>query len=94
MAIQKGVVDTVNAARPEGTHCSASTTPPFPTRNSRNPTISAAAQDSSFLVVDPLKRAHKQSNEPAVKKRTAAIRNGGIVSMAYRIARYVEPQIK
>jgi hypothetical protein len=29
---------------------------------------------------------------PATRKRVAAMRNGGKVSMATRIARYVEPQ--
>jgi hypothetical protein len=31
---------------------------------------------------------------PAVKKRANSMRNGGRVSTAKRIARYVEPQIR
>ena len=40
----------------------------------------------------PRQRAQAMRSAPAMRKRTPIITNGGMVSMAKRIARYVEPQ--
>ena len=39
----------------------------------------------------PRLRAHAYRREPAIRKRADAMRRGGIVSMAKRMARYVDP---
>ena len=42
----------------------------------------------------PRARLHPNRSEPAATKRAPAIVNGGSVSTAKRIARYVEPQMR
>ena len=42
----------------------------------------------------PRSRAHATRMAPATTNRAPAMRNGGMVSMAMRIARYVEPQMR
>ena len=44
-------------------------------------------------IVPPRARANAYNSNPAVRFRVPAIRNGGMDSTAYRIPRYVEPQI-
>jgi len=44
--------------------------------------------------VTPRRSAQAYRMAPAIRKRVPAIRKGGIVSMAKRIARYVDPQIR
>jgi hypothetical protein len=43
--------------------------------------------------VAPLERAYRYSILPDTRKRTLAINNGGMVSLAKRTPRYVEPQM-
>jgi len=75
------------AAKLEGITCSAFVTPPFPPSNSNPPMIAAAFQLARVGRGAPLKRIQVYSTPPAIRKRTAAIRNGGNVSTAKRIAR-------
>src|SRR5215216_4680556 len=89
---QNGDVEITNAAIPEGIFFSASATSPLPPRRSRVPTI---AVDFQFAVVgteSPAARLQRNRIAPEIKKRMDACRNGGMVSTANRIARYVEPQ--
>ena len=92
-AIQSGTVVIRTAVSPDGTCCSAHTTPPFPPKSSSPPIIVAAFQLCLVGVGAPLRRVQRYSAEPAMRKRIPAMRNGGMVSMAMRMARYVEPHI-
>jgi hypothetical protein len=91
--IQRGTAATSKATRPDGTHCSATTTAPFPPTNRSPPTTAAARHWEDVGLGAPLPRAHAYSSVPARRNRTEAMSSGGSVSMAKRMARYVEPQI-
>ena len=73
---------------------SAHTTSPLPPRHSAPPTIVAASQ---FRTVGrsyrmwPRHTAQPYMIAPARMNRTPAIRNGGRVRSATRMARYVDP---
>ena len=94
IATQTGISPTRSAAIPDGTVCSPNATNPLPPPNSSAPTI-ALSRHSRRLgrTNERPSRAIDQANRiaPAKKKRAAAIRNGGIVSTAMAIPRYVEP---
>ncbi|MER3544920.1 MAG: hypothetical protein C4311_10070 [Chloroflexota bacterium] len=86
-AIHKGEVAINTAARPEGTICSAQTTPPFPPSNSNAPTIAVLRHWNPWGRGTPCNRIQAYSTAPAMRKRVPAIKKGGNVSMAKRIAR-------
>ncbi len=95
IAIQTGTIATSRAAIPDGTVCSPQATMPIPPPRSRAPTI-ALSRHSRRLGAwnERPPRATDQVSRisPASTKRIAAMRNGGIVSTAIAIPRYVEPQ--
>ena len=88
-----GTVDTSKAASPEGTYCSAQTTPPLPPNRSSPPIITAERQNSSFIFSFTLIFTKTNKMLPAVINLRPAIKKGGTVSIANFIARYVDPQI-
>ena len=95
IAIHSGSMATSRAATPDAIRCSAQTTPPLPPTSRAAPTIAAArhcAGPSGSSARPPRHVETAKSTAPATRKRVAAMRNGGNVSMAMRIARYVEPQ--
>jgi hypothetical protein len=94
MTIQKGRIATISAVIPDGTVCSAQTTAPFPPTSRRPPTIVALFQWDIVGLTAPRARPKAYRIKPERRKRTAAMRNGGVVSTANRIARYVDPQIR
>ena len=89
-----GTDATMSAAILDGTHCSAQTTPPLPPINSRAPTIAATRHSARVGHGTPRACDQSASTTPATRKRMPAMRNGGIVSIAKRMARYVEPQMR
>lgn len=82
------------AARPDGTVCSAQATPPLPPKRRSPPITVADRQWTRIGGGTPRSRAQAYRAEPAMAKRMPAMRKGGIVSIAIRIARYVDPQIR
>src|SRR5690606_7385578 len=92
IVIHSGTELTISAATPDGTVCSAQVAPPFPMPSSSVPVI--AAPNHSFRVGHrpPRIRSNANSNAPATRNRLPAMSRGGIVSIANRIIRYVEPQ--
>ena len=78
---------------PEGTRCSAQTTAPLPPTSKRVPPMSPVRQSVRVgHVAFRLAIDQESSSAPAIAKRAPAIRSGGSVSTANRMARYVEPQ--
>src|SRR6266446_10159806 len=77
-AISIGTVATSNAANPVGTHFSDMVTPPFPPKSKQAPIISAVHHVDPSGFGAPWNRAAVYMITPAEKKRTPAIRNGGI----------------
>src|SRR5206468_12414657 len=99
-----GTIATISAASPESMYFSEMVTPPFPPSSKQAPIISEVRQLAQLDLVirpsQPLRRSRLPCDQaiaymitPAKTNRAPAIRNGGIVSMANRIPRYVEPQI-
>src|SRR5262245_8552567 len=77
--------------------CSAQTTPPLPPRSSVPPTIAAArhcAGPMGSRLLPPGQGETPTRTLRATRRRVAAIRNGGRVSIATRMARYVDPQTR
>jgi hypothetical protein len=91
---QSGTQATRRAAIPEATNCSAHTTPPFPPRSRRAPMTAASRHMRPVGRGAPRASAHAAIPAPERRKRVLAIRKGGIVSTAKRMARYVEPQMR
>src|SRR3954454_15660105 len=92
---QSGTLEITSAARLDGMYCSATLTTPLPPAARSEPTIQQAmiwGRDRVLAEGAPRARATAYSSRPAVVKRAAPMRRGGIVSTATRIARYVEPQ--
>jgi hypothetical protein len=86
-AVQIGISATSTAASPDGTNCSAQTTPPLPPSRKSAPRISAARHDRPAGLGAPRLRAKPYISSPATRNRTPAMRNGGIDSIATRMAR-------
>ncbi len=90
MTIHRGTVATSSAAIPEGTVRSAHTTMPLPPRRSAPPTMAA---DRHWRRVgrspsrSPRRIAHAYRMAPATRNRMEALRKGGMVRTATRIAR-------
>src|SRR5204862_1156887 len=93
-AIQIGTIATSRAVSPDGTRVSAQTTAPLPPSRRSPPTTVAAPQLRFVGRGAPRQRDQAYRIAPATRKRAAAIRCGGMVSIAKRIPRYVEPQIR
>ncbi len=91
--IHMGTVATIRATRPLGTHCSATTTAPLPPTSKSVPEIAPLLHWTKVGAESPRVLNQVYISAPATRKRTAAIPKGGIVSIANRIARYVEPQM-
>src|SRR3569623_184826 len=85
--IHSGVEAMINAATLEGIHCSAQQMEPFPTPSSSPPEITAAPQFRGAGAGVPRVRRNAYNIAPATVKRSAAIKSGGQVPMAIRIAR-------
>ena len=91
-AIHSGTVATINAVRPDGTDCSAKTTPPLPPRRSSVPTIASARSSRAPTATRrPASRSANSIPAPATVNRTPASTGGGMLVSAMRIARYVDP---
>src|SRR5574341_1080556 len=76
-AIHSGTVPINNAVKPDGTCCSAHTTPPLPPKSNKPPTTVAASQCDGDGCGVPRHRVHAYRIAPAMKKRMPAITNGG-----------------
>ncbi len=75
---------------PDGMYCSDHVTPPFPPNSSSPPTTIAERHcgqrgRSTARSPRPIEKAY--STAPAIRNRTDDMRNGGMVSIASRIAR-------
>src|SRR5688572_6733171 len=89
---QKGDVEIIRAAMPEGTLFSAQATSPLPPSNSAVPTIAVDFQFPRVGAGSPAMRLQAYRIAPEIKNLSPACINGGMVSTANRIARYVDPQ--
>jgi hypothetical protein len=89
-----GTIATTTAANPESIYSSAIVTPPLPASSKHAPIIKDVRQFAQLDLVIPCDHAIAYMIIPAIRNRAPAIRNGGIVSIAKRIPRKVEPQIK
>ena len=94
VTIQTGTVAMSSAAIPDGTYNSAQHTRPLPPSSMNVPITAADFHCAAVGRGVPRKRTKAYINAPATRKRTAAIRNGGSVSTAKRIASYVEPHTR
>src|SRR5713101_2913495 len=89
-----GTIATITAANPESIYFSEIVTPPFPPRSKQAPIIKDVRQFAQLDLTMPCDQAIAYMIKPARRNRVPAIRNGGIVSIANRMPRYVEPQIR
>jgi hypothetical protein len=93
--MQHGTTPTIRAATPDATRSSDHTTKPLPNTSSSTPTIAVVRHSARVGAAAPPKtRANAYSIVPATRNRVAAMKNGGSVSIANRIARYVEPHTR
>jgi hypothetical protein len=65
----------------------------LPPRRRNSPVIAASFDSAPVGAGAPRSRAHTYRIAPATAKRAPAIRNGGSVSTAKRMKRYVDPQM-
>ncbi len=84
--IHTGTVAIKSEVSPEGTHCSAHATAPFPP-SSRKPPITKACFQCMEVGDILLVRVRAYSISPAIIQRVPAMKNGGIVSTTKRIAK-------
>src|SRR5687768_7989647 len=89
---QNGDVEIIKAAMPDGTVCSAQATSPLPPSKRAVPTIAVDFQFPGVGAGSPAMRRQAYRIAPEIRNRSEACMNGGIVSTAKRIARYVDPQ--
>src|SRR5437868_6021960 len=82
--------DTSGATTPDGTMSSDHTTAPLPTPSIRTPVMPASRQSRAVAAGAPRQRASAYRIAPATRNRTPPSMNGGIVSIAYLMNRYVE----
>ena len=93
--IQSGVAAIISAHRPEGTVRSAHESVPLPSSSSSAPTIAELRQLMGSGRASPRARLKRiEAKRLPSRKREPAIRNGGIVSTATRMPKYVEPQMR
>jgi hypothetical protein len=76
---------------PDSTVCSAQTTPPFPPSSRNAPAIVALRHCFRVGGTAPRERAQAYRINPEMRNRVPPMTNGGMVSTAYLIARYVDP---
>lgn len=86
-AIHNGAEPTNKAASPEVIYCSDQVRAPLPPISKSKATTPAARHSIRLGLGSPLARLHRYRTPPAIKKREAAIKKGGMVSTAKRIAR-------
>src|SRR6266568_6360596 len=86
-----GTIATISAANPESIYFSDIVTPPLPPRSKQAPIIKDVRQFIQFDLPMPCDHAIAYMITPAVRKRVPAIKSGGMVSIANRIPRKVEP---
>src|SRR5947208_13242659 len=89
-----GTTATISAANPESIYFSETVTPPLPPRTKQAPIIKDVRQFAQFDLPMPCNHAIPYMITPAIRNRVPAIKNGGTVSIAKRIPREVEPQIR
>ncbi len=87
-----GMEPMTSAATPDGMVCSAHATNPLPPSRSRLPMMNSEIHCLRVGMDCPAPRCQMNRITPEIKKRIPAERNGGMLSTAKRIARYVEPQ--
>ena len=68
--------------------------PPLPPVISSGPMINADFQFATVGLAAPRMRSQAYITPPATTKRIPPTRNGGTVSMAKRMKRYVDPHIR
>ena len=96
-ATQIGIVAMSRAAIPDGTVSSPKATKPMPPPRSSAPTIALSRTSRRVGMTNERRsRATDQVRRirPASRKRIAAMTNGGIVSTATEMPRYVDPQTR
>ena len=94
IATHTGIIPMRSAAMPDGIVCSPHATPPMPPPSSSPPTIvesRSSRRVGQRSAARSRRPTHVRSRRPASPKRAAAMRNGGSVSTATAIARYVDP---
>ena len=94
-ANHNGIIPMRIAAIPDGTVFSPKTTKPLPMPRSRPPTIAESMtcrRVGRWRASGWRSRSQAIRRRPAIANRMAAMRNGGIVSIAIRMPKYVEPQ--
>src|SRR6266542_2811177 len=94
-AIQSGMVAMTSELIPVSTLVSAQATPVLPPRKSAAPTTAAAAHSrrpGRSRSLSPRRIDQTYRSAPATRNRSAPIRKTGMVSIASRIPRYVDPQ--
>src|SRR5918995_3351573 len=89
--IQNGITDTSTAVTPLGTNCCAHTRQPLPKPIINKPSSACPPHDSRGGRLMPRILRNSASTIPAMTWRGPAIANGGMLSMATRVARYVVP---
>ena len=90
IATQTGIIAMSSAAMPDGIVCSPNATMPMPPPSSSVPTMIVSRHSRRLGATnEPRARRSDQaiSTVPAIANRTAAMRNGGIVSTATAIPR-------
>jgi hypothetical protein len=92
--IQNGIAATSTAARPLGTVNSAQTTAPLPKPSNRTPRSASAGHERGEGSGSPRAATAAMRSAPAAVQRNPAMRKGGIVSSAIRIAVYVVPHTR
>ena len=95
IANHSGVIAMRIAAIPDGTVFSPKTTKPLPIPSSNPPTMNESRtwrRVGQWRASGWRRRANARRIAPAIANRIVAIRNGGIVSIAIAMPKYVEPQ--
>jgi hypothetical protein len=91
-ATQMGTDPSSTAATPEETHCSATQTKALDEQRQR-PMANDPRHCAHVGRASPRARSTAKSTAPALKKRSAASRNGGKSCSAKRMPRKVDPQM-
>jgi hypothetical protein len=91
MTSHSEIVAISSAAIPEGTRCSAQLRPPLLMHSSDTPVTAAVHQCAALGRIPVLTRKIGYRISPTSECRIAAIASGGIVSIAIRIPRNVDP---
>ena len=92
--MKSGLTPISSAVMPDGRYCSDHATRPLPPSSRKVPMIALVRHWRSVGQAAPRIFRNASSSAPAVRKRTPAMRKGGIDSTATRMPRYVLPQIR